>query len=545
MVIITLLIAIGYLSILIYRQDDKYELLTNLHFLKTLIIAGFSILTLYVAYRQLKKQSDTACIDALIELRRLLISGRNRNIHFALSPDEEQKTIMDEQVNDISLYSEGTTIPIIDIFDYLGTIELGYQMIKRGLIDMNTFYNQFGYRVENIFEERTKTQKLVLKLIRENEDYFQYLFEINSKIKEWKSKREKKTNKKEKMNMEKENHWIKITVIIAVLLTIIAPFLLTRSNFYEGFNFSNTGQIGDTVGGITAPIIGLVSILLLYYTLHEQRKFNKTQRKQYLDEHFQTIFFNLLKEHCEIFKDVSGKFTYLRNDKIGVEYTSDIVSGKQYFNNIKTQLSHIISALSQNEYYRDYDKEDENGEKVVNQIINNLMERRKSLSSIPPTERDAEEKEINLEYEEIRHSYVTMKHNITGNNYKEYNSKKEIKDKLQIAGKILLNNYSDLFPYIRHFFSILNFTKNNEDAKIDLLGKEQKNKIHAEFTEYIRIIQAQMSKEEIVMLYYASFAFTNNYQALLAHYIFFESVSNNILIEPEHDCISNVKFKNS
>jgi hypothetical protein len=118
-----------------------------------------------------------------------------------------------------------------------------------------------------------------------------------------------------------------------------------------------------------------------------------------------------------------------------------------------------------------------------------------------------------------------------------------MKDKLHIAGKILLNNYSDLYPYVRQFYIILKLTKNSEDEKVKLSGKEQKDKIHAEFTEYIKIIQSQMSKEELTILYYASFAFKPKYQELLAHYNFFGSVSNNILIEKEHDCNLDIKFK--
>lgn len=44
-------------------------------------------------------------------------------------------------------------------------------------------------------------------------------------------------------------------------------------------NYSNAGEIGDAIGGTTAPIIGSISIILLCWTLFEQINFNKIQNK--------------------------------------------------------------------------------------------------------------------------------------------------------------------------------------------------------------------------------------------------------------------------
>lgn len=62
----------------------------------------------------------------------------------------------------------------------------------------------------------------------------------------------------------------------------------------------NTGQIGDTIGGTTAPIVGIVSIVLLAYTLIEQLKFNAKQVDLQRQEQFKTTFFELLKEQRDI-----------------------------------------------------------------------------------------------------------------------------------------------------------------------------------------------------------------------------------------------------
>ena len=63
--------------------------------------------------------------------------------------------------------------------------------------------------------------------------------------------------------------------IIVAAITIIAPWLLTRD--WSGIDFTETGQIGDTIGGLTAPFLNLLSVTLLYLTLKEQIKINKRQ----------------------------------------------------------------------------------------------------------------------------------------------------------------------------------------------------------------------------------------------------------------------------
>lgn len=72
-------------------------------------------------------------------------------------------------------------------------------------------------------------------------------------------------------------HTIKFILGVGIIATLLSPVLLTQDSFWGIFDFTETGQIGDTIGGITAPIVGLVSIILLYITLKEQQDFNAQQ----------------------------------------------------------------------------------------------------------------------------------------------------------------------------------------------------------------------------------------------------------------------------
>lgn len=66
---------------------------------------------------------------------------------------------------------------------------------------------------------------------------------------------------------------------LGIIGLLTGPWLFTRPYIgdWNSFDFSGTGEIGDTIGGVTAPIVGLISILLLWWTLRAQLEFNEKQ----------------------------------------------------------------------------------------------------------------------------------------------------------------------------------------------------------------------------------------------------------------------------
>jgi len=61
---------------------------------------------------------------------------------------------------------------------------------------------------------------------------------------------------------------------------LFTPFLLKADDFHARFNFSETGQIGDTVGGITAPFMNLIGAFLVFFALQAQVKANELIQDQ-------------------------------------------------------------------------------------------------------------------------------------------------------------------------------------------------------------------------------------------------------------------------
>lgn len=113
----------------------------------------FSCLTLYIAMATLEKHIDVETCKCLSNLRDKFNSEGKKALHYQLL-DEEDKTIEFSSLNtDNSSLKERQAV-IIEIFDYLGTIELGAIMLEKGLINKEEFENQFGYRLENCLKNK-------------------------------------------------------------------------------------------------------------------------------------------------------------------------------------------------------------------------------------------------------------------------------------------------------------------------------------------------------------------------------------------------------
>ena len=71
---------------------------------------------------------------------------------------------------------------------------------------------------------------------------------------------------------------------VGLALVVIAPFIFTRQYIWDAFDFHNTGEIGDTIGGITAPIVNLIGAVLVYFALKAQIQANTIIQRQLDDQ---------------------------------------------------------------------------------------------------------------------------------------------------------------------------------------------------------------------------------------------------------------------
>ncbi len=140
--------------------------------------------------------------------------------------------------------------------------------------------------------------------------------------------------------------------IVFIVFSFFAPWIFTQPNLL-GLDFSSTGQIGDTIGGIMSPFIAILGIILTYsafyiqYEANKQQReqFNKelkSQREQFLRTQLEHQFYEMLKIHRS---NVDNLVCYKKNDlyNIQIPFLFDLFEKKQS-KGIKA-FSHLINEL--------------------------------------------------------------------------------------------------------------------------------------------------------------------------------------------------------
>jgi hypothetical protein len=100
-----------------------------------------------------------------------------------------------------------------------------------------------------------------------------------------------------------------------LVLILFSTLILTRPALIPIFDFSDKGEIGDTIGGISGPIINLIGAILVYKSFREQYESNVIQRlaldneikqsRNKRDFELLNALFDDIKKNVENFKYVS------------------------------------------------------------------------------------------------------------------------------------------------------------------------------------------------------------------------------------------------
>lgn len=79
-------------------------------------------------------------------------------------------------------------------------------------------------------------------------------------------------------------HKAAIASLLAGAFLFVVLLALTSKSLHKVFDFSSTGQIGDTIGGITTPFIGVSSAILTFLAFFMQFKANETHNIQFNEQ---------------------------------------------------------------------------------------------------------------------------------------------------------------------------------------------------------------------------------------------------------------------
>lgn len=135
----------------------------GLHFL---LVAGFSLLTLWLTILTLNRSVKIEEMNAIVSLRNLFCQKANMKVYHKIL-NEEKFYLTDEEKskakeNASEEFKKELNEEEGDVNNYIGTLEVAYLMVERGVINMEEFENLFGYRLNNLYE---------------NEDLYKYLCE--------------------------------------------------------------------------------------------------------------------------------------------------------------------------------------------------------------------------------------------------------------------------------------------------------------------------------------------------------------------------------
>jgi hypothetical protein len=126
-------------------------------------------------------------------------------------------------------------------------------------------------------------------------------------------------------------------LLILGLIILLVPPIFVMPSFLDFFDFSDKGEIGDTIGGLTSPFINAIGAILVFIAFKEQVKANDLIKEQQYFQHIQEQI-NRLEDDFLDLPTVIDRINY------------DLMSSQQLLNNFenKQQTHYSIDGASLN-----------------------------------------------------------------------------------------------------------------------------------------------------------------------------------------------------
>lgn len=151
-----------------------------------------------------------------------------------------------------------------------------------------------------------------------------------------------------------KNFKIIFSVFVGLILIILSfPYLFTKYSWFD-IDYSETGEIGDTIGGITGPFIAIAAAILTFvafwvqYVANEnQKKSLEKQEKDLAQERFETKFYNQIEilksniDELQIGKSTKGRkaFISLFNELKFIYHVVNNHYQKNFLPNLQIEIS--------------------------------------------------------------------------------------------------------------------------------------------------------------------------------------------------------------
>lgn len=317
---------------------------------------------------------------------------------------------------------------------------------------------------------------------------------------------------------------ISILVLSGVVLifSFLAPSIFVQPT-RTGIDFSKTGQIGDTIGGLMNPFIAIAGVLLTFLAFFIQFRANKLQQSSFREElneqkiqfrksQFENQFYEMLRLHKENVNDLQISIRKLiRLSMSEKEPLEEIIKGRKTFDYFikELELCYYIAKKSFKE--SDYKVWLNEAYGIIYHGLNNELITKHEYFKILSDIQQAHE----------RNNYSTLSTIVR--------SKFPTNDDFDLQYPIFKGYSSLLGHYYRHRFQTVKFVVSQDE---ELVTYENKRK-------YLRILRAQLSNQEQAMLFYNWFSnfgrqWENNTNRFFTDYRMIHNIYPQLIIPDLH-----------
>ena len=264
---------------------------------------------------------------------------------------------------------------------------------------------------------------------------------------------------------------------VCVLLICLLPIAFTK--LPSIIDFTETGQIGDTIGGTMGPFIAIVAALLTFIAFWAQFEANRELINENRRNHFENRFYKMLDMHLEsvdLFRTATEKVT----DSIFRQWCDEVLITYNILI-VESDFGGFLRYISKE--YKDVPTQ-QSFLSFVHNLEDSLTERQKVMfeiaytlffmgSTTSITFRDNTQTANIRQLASLYTAYISAQHTSESFTFPAMNE--------------------TLGRYYRHLFQIVKYVDDQNDKLYE--EKNWKN-------EFIGLLRSQMSDYEQVLLYY-------------------------------------------
>jgi len=281
---------------------------------------------------------------------------------------------------------------------------------------------------------------------------------------------------------------ITLLIILCIALIPVTGFIVIR---WLGGHIEQSAQLGDTVGGLMGPFIAICASFLTFIAFLVQFEANQQQKQDLEIERFESKFFELVNLHKQNVTEMK-----LDSGRQGREVFISLYDELKLTNNLIDEINKYNQRLSPSvvsrlTYIVFFFGIGPNSEKQY-ETSPNERDLLKFLKGCLGAYRVSFEKE---HIDKTQFGFLIPNEQIY-QILKEYDTP---------TSSFFIGHISQLSHYYRHLFQTVRYVV--EQFPKSIKGNEREEKIK----EYLRILRAQLSNHEQILLYYNGSSIANEW----------------------------------